>query len=137
MKDFRRVKSQESASDRSKGGLARREFRPPITIQNDALLNRPAVNVGLITIPAATVVQGPDVPIPDGFTVWIRAQSANAAEVRVAPNEKDAGTTNKVYPLQRGEGLALAVQNLNVLWFAGTAGDNVDYVVEADAENKR
>lgn len=134
-KGFQKVRSQATAA--GKVGLDRRESVDPIYATNDAWLNRPAVITGQIIIPAAGFVQGPNVVIPDGIPILLKGRSTNAANVRMSGSQSKVVATDQAYDLQASEQVMLMIQNLNQLFFGGTAGDIVFFIVEQDKPEKK
>ena len=88
---------------------------------------------GQVLIVAANVaVQLPSRVIPLGRTVVIKALPGNliGGTVRIAGTRADAENASVGYPLVVNEGVALAVENLDILWMSGaTVAVGITWIV--------
>lgn len=96
--------------------------------------NWPDIETGQDTVTTAgTAVQlngGTSLPIPDGASVAVRANSDNTGPVYVGDSTVDAATGFEKTP---GDGVAVNVTDVNAIWIdADNAGDGVTWLVEVD-----
>jgi len=82
---------------------------------------------GQVTV-GTSVVQLPDVAIPDGFAVVIKAMNSNSGKVYIGGS---GVSTSNGYELGAGEAVGLKVSNLNYVYaIADTADQKVCWIVE-------
>ena len=80
--------------------------------QPEALIQRVRVNT------AGTVVQGPDVAIPQGVASVIRQRRhTTSPNGRIALNEHDVSSTGTRIETVNGDTIILTISNWNKLWF--------------------
>ncbi len=96
--------------------------------------NRPAWTVRTVTIASAgTPQQGPDVAIPDGFAVAVKARSTQPSGNIIFQATSGANTAlsaNRA-ELKPAEIITLKITNLNLLFFdANNDGSIVELIVE-------
>lgn len=96
--------------------------------------NRPDWTARTVTVvTAGTPVQGPDVSIPNGFSVLIRQRVTQTGSRRlyVARTAANAGIAANRFEFSKGDGLRLFITNLNLLFFdTNTDGTIAELVVE-------
>ncbi len=95
--------------------------------------NRSSFTAQTVSAPT-TGAQLPNIPIPDGFAISVRANVDNTGEVFIANSLTNATTPgfpgNRV-TLKAGDSLKIFLTNANIIFVAGsTTGQNVDIVVE-------
>ena len=97
-----------------------------------ALTNPGEIVVRTLTVTTAgTPRQFPDVPIPDGCEVVIKAFDSNTGTVYVANNSMEAMDSSQSYPLQKGQPVQYKIKNLKQLWLNSTVnGEGVRWTVE-------
>ncbi len=84
-----------------------------------------------IALPAAGGTQLPDIPIPNGFALVIKATPGNAGLVYYAINSANTNVATLRGTLAAGDSVSLYISNANLVWVAGSiAGQNVDITVE-------
>lgn len=98
--------------------------------------NAKTIKANTITVVSSGVaIQGPDVRIPSEFSVLLMNSPLNTGSpiVRVAPSEAQAALASGAnWPLEKGDQVALAIENLNQLWFnANASGVDINYIVES------
>lgn len=111
------------------GGLSDVGYGAPYeAVPVKPVLNRTALAYGVVLITVTgTAVQFPTNAIPEGITVYCRATSSNKNEVAVG----DASVTTANAPtLLPTEGVVFNVENTNVLYVNGIAGNSVAFMVE-------
>jgi len=82
---------------------------------------------GAITI-SSNPTQGPNIPIPDGYEVLIKAKDGNTGTCYI---ETSNSTSTTKFALLAGEFVTLSVTNLNLIWFSDTVStDVIMYLVE-------
>lgn len=93
--------------------------------------NRASFYTKIVTVTTAgTAVQGATQSVPAGFKVVVKALSSNTGTGEIGTTEAIAEGAD-AFPLEAGEGVALAVQNINQIWFDSTAdGDEFAIIVE-------
>ena len=96
---------------------------PWVVIQNQGSLSYNVVTIAVTGV----AVQFPAVAIPEGITVFLRANANNKNEIVVGIFGVTAATG---HPLVPTEGLVLNLQNTNILYANGVAGDSVRFIVE-------
>lgn len=80
---------------------------------------------------AGTGTQLPDITVPDGFALVVRATPGNAGNVYLARTQADTNDATKRNTLAAGDSAKLWITNANLAWVAGSmAGQNVDILVE-------
>ena len=89
------------------------------------------VEITRITINAlVTAYQLPDIAVPDGFTIVIKAWPTNAGLIYVARSAPDARNVAQVFPLLPNDFVGEAVTNADVFYISGTAvGDFASVLV--------
>lgn len=90
-----------------------------------------ATSTRVVIAALATPVQLPDIPVPDQFTMLIKAWYMNAGIIFVAESALAANGPNSVWPLVPNEFVGYRTQNANAFWITGNAvGDSVVVTVE-------
>lgn len=94
--------------------------------QNEAIIRR--VNVST----AGTPVNGPNIPVPRGFTTVIRQRRhTGTPNGYIALNEHSVGSTDFRIELQDNDSISLKVTNWDEIWFdADTANTAFELIVE-------
>lgn len=94
--------------------------------------NRPTWDHGQKTVSAAgTAEQLPDLVIPDGFELVVRALPDNANDIYLGKSKSKAESATDRLTFSKGNGLTLKVKNANEVWVdAAVAGQGVDYWAE-------
>lgn len=95
-------------------------------------LNRADFNTGqtLVLIPG-TAVQLPNIPIPDGYALVIKALSANAGRVYIGHTAADAQVPANAYSIGINEHASLKITNANLVYLdAAVANDGIEILVE-------
>jgi len=89
--------------------------------------NVTGIEISRITIAALnTAYRLPDIEVPDGFTILIKAWPTNAGIIYVAKSDPDARNINQVWPLIFNDFLGEAVTNADIFYISGTnVGDFV------------
>jgi len=97
-----------------------------------AKLNRPGFTARNVNVPVpGTPVQGPDLPVPDGLNLVVKAGSRNTSTVFVGGTSADAAVAGTRASLGAGAILLMRIQNANQVWCdALNATDIVEFVVE-------
>lgn len=93
-------------------------------VQYSKLPNRSAITFkGVTVVTAGTPVQGPDVPIPHGYTLAIRNRVTNPGTpiVYVANNAANTSNPAERNELGKGDVERFNITNMNLLWFDATA----------------
>lgn len=84
-------------------------------------------NLGL----PGTGTQLPNISIPDGFALVVRASVANTGSVFIANSQANTNITTSRITLLVGNFIKLFITNANLIWAAGSvAGQNIDILVE-------
>ncbi|MDD5510852.1 MAG: hypothetical protein PHI12_08580 [Dehalococcoidales bacterium] len=97
--------------------------------------NLPRLSTTRVQILAVnTAVQLPDIVIPDGFAVKIKAYPTNAGIVRVGPGKTGAIDPNQAETLLANEATFYNIQNTNILYVTSTALAVVGEYVTVTAE---
>lgn len=74
----------------------------------------------------------PEIAIPSGFTLALKADPANAGMILIGPSSADATNPNQAWPLMPNEAITLAVKKMDAVWASATfAGDSLHCIVEA------
>ena len=97
-----------------------------------ANLNRSDFNTGqtLVLVPG-TAVQLPNIAIPDGFTLVIKALPGNAGRIYLGHDAATAQVPANAYSLGPNEHAELNLTNANLVWLdAAVANDGVEILVE-------
>ena len=97
-----------------------------------ANLNRSDFNTGQTLVPVpGTAVQLPNIPIPDGFTLVIKALPGNAGRVHIGHDAATAQVPANAYSLGPNEHAELNLTNANLVWLdAAVVNDGVEILVE-------
>lgn len=95
-------------------------------------LNRADFNTGQTLVPVPGVaVQLPNIAIPDGFALVIKALPANAGRVYIGHTAADAQVPANAYSLGPNEHVELKITNANLVYLdAAAVNDGVEIVVE-------
>ena len=89
----------------------------------------PAAVAGII--PAT---QLPDVPVPDGMALLLKAGPLNTGIILIGESQAAANNVNQSWPLGASEMVWYYIQNANNIWFSGTVpGDFLYITVERRA----
>lgn len=99
------------------------------------VVNRAAVTFRTVTVAVpGTPVQGPALAVPDGFAVGVKFRST---QVAVSPHGYVGNSAANVIvattraEMNKGEGWAFKITNMNLLWFdSDTAGAVFELVAE-------
>jgi len=94
--------------------------------------NRSAWTHGHKDVPiAGTAVQLPNVKVPDGFALVLKAKVDNNSYIYYGNSKENAENSPPRCTLAPSESIALSVTNANLLWInAAVDGDGVEYIVE-------
>jgi len=94
--------------------------------------NRPGWEHGQKTVAVpGTAEQLPDLAIPDGFELVVRALPGNANDIYLGKSKAKAESATDRNTFSKGNGLTLKVNNANLVWVdAAAGGEGVDYWVE-------
>lgn len=87
----------------------------------------------VVNIPTAgTPVQLPNIPIPEGATLFLRSRLENGSRrVFVADSSANVALPASRVTLRSGEGIELNVQNANAVWVDSSANNaEVELMVE-------
>ncbi len=86
-----------------------------------------------IVVTAGTPVQLPDIPIPDGVKIGIRAKVTNGNKrIFLADSQASVGLANFRIELRAGEAIALAITNTNLIWIDASGNNTaIEILVEA------
>lgn len=97
-----------------------------------ANLNRADFNTGQILVPViGTAVQLPNINIPDGYSLVIKALSGNAGRVYIGHDAATAQVPANAYSLGPNEHAELNLTNANLVFLdAAVANDGVEILVE-------
>ena len=80
---------------------------------------------------AGTAEQLPDVEIPNGFAVVIKAKSTNTGRIYIGNSKANAEDHSVAFSLGANEWVELKITNLNLVWIdADVDGEGVEYIVE-------
>lgn len=96
---------------------------------NLANVTTSSVQVQLLTVP----VRMPDIIIPDGMELVIKASPLNAVGslIYVARSQADAGNVNASWPLMPNEPISYKVKDANIFWIGSNViGSIAFYTVE-------
>lgn len=78
-----------------------------------------------------TAVQLPNVPVPDGFALAIRAIPGNTDNIFLGNSQANAQNPALRLTFARGTGPSLYITNANLVWLdAVVVGEGIDYWVE-------
>ncbi len=104
-----------------------------------AFKNAEGIQIAVIPIlVAGKPYQLPDMDVPAGMAVIIRASFNNAGVIYVAPSAAECRDLTKSWPLQRNEFIGFFVVNTSVIWVQGTAvGVPPDLVLVCSERNVR
>ena len=94
--------------------------------------NRPSWDHGQMpnAIPG-TALQLPDLIIPDGFELVVRALPNNTGDIYLGKSKDKAESATDRLTYSKGNGLTLKVKNANHVWVdVAVGGEGVDYWVE-------
>ena len=94
--------------------------------------NRPSWEHGQKTVTVPGVAeQLPDLAIPDGFELVVRALPANTNDIHLGKSKAKAESATDRLTFSKGNGITLKVKNANEVWVDATVADEgVDYWVE-------
>jgi len=94
--------------------------------------NRPSWDHDHKTVAApGTALQLPDLKIPDGFELVVRALPNNTGDIYLGKTKAKAESATDRLAYSKGNGLTLKVKNANQVWVDVAVGDEgVDYWVE-------
>lgn len=94
--------------------------------------NTENIEIARIDIGAVnTAYRLPDIDVPDGFTLIIKAWPTNGGIVYVAKSDPDARNINQVFPLLPNDVVGVNIKNAKSLYISGTnAGDFATILVE-------
>lgn len=95
--------------------------------------NATGIQVVIVTIRVVNqAINLPNMPIPRGYGLVIKARFTNAGLIRVAPNQTAAPQATQSYTLQANEFITYRVKNpQNNIWISGNAaGDVVELTSE-------
>lgn len=77
-------------------------------------------------VTAGTPVQGPSVPIPDGFGIAVSQRRHAASPTGYVANSSANAIDNTLRKeLRDGEGFVLYIRNMNLIWFDASADSTV------------
>ena len=95
-------------------------------------LNRDSWTHGHKDVTAAgTAEQLPDVTVPNGFSLVVRAKPGNTGNVFYGNSKANAEDVTKRLTFSAGNGVTLRVTNTNLVWVdAALPGEGVEYWVE-------
>jgi len=82
---------------------------------------------------AGTPVQLPDIPVPDGVELVIRAKYSNGRNgiIYLANSSVNTADPNKRTELRMGESIGLLVQNANLVWIDANKNNiGIEIIVE-------
>ena len=118
----------------SQGGVYRvTEYEYSLAYTSTVLFNRTALTIQSlqnIALPAVGT-QLPNITIPNGFSLAIRATPGNTGNVFVATSAANLNVATTRATLSAGDSLELYISNANLVWVAGSiAAQNVDLIVE-------
>lgn len=83
---------------------------------------------------AGTAVRLPDIKVPNGFFVVIKALRSNWDTVYIGPSKSDAEGHTTAYGLAPGEPIELRISTLENLWLdAIRSGEGITWIVEQEA----
>lgn len=87
--------------------------------------------VRIICTVANQAYQLPDMDIPDGFQLLVKAWPLNAGLIYVGEDQSAATNPNRIFALNRSETVGIAIVSGNVAWVSATvAGDSVCLICE-------
>lgn len=117
------------------GGIYRvTEYEYSLAYTSTVLFNRTSFTVQSlqgILLPAAGGTQLPNITVPNGFALVIRATPGNAGNVYYAINSANTNVATTRGTLAAGDSVSLYISNANLVWVAGSiAAQNVDITVE-------
>ena len=94
--------------------------------------NTSSISTTRVVCPAAlSAVRLPDLPVPDGFQLQIKAWPFNGNLIYVAGNRTDAPNVNQVFGLAASEAVSFGVKNARFIYIAAVApNDSVCLAVE-------
>lgn len=82
-------------------------------------------------VTAGAPVQGPDIPIPDGIALMIRAKDANGNNIYYQASQAAVLDSRQRLVLIPGAAITMYVTNARLFWFdAVVSGDGVEIVSE-------
>ena len=89
--------------------------------------NRSVFASGAFAI-SSNPTQGPNVVIPDGYSIVIKARRSNSS---ITYLEVSSSTSTNAYSLAAGEFIGLYITNLSLVWFSNSTNtDVIEYIVE-------
>ena len=79
-----------------------------------------------------TPVQGPNMKIPNGYDVVVRAFHTNLGIIYIGNSQANAVKSNQnTFPLYADQDIKLSLQNANAIWFdADNAGEGIAIISE-------
>jgi len=96
--------------------------------------NQSQFQVQVITVvTAGTPVQLPNIPVPDGVEVAIRAYEGNGTKrIYLANSSTNTADPTKRLELRRGEAISLSITNTNLIYIdASGNGASIELILEA------
>jgi hypothetical protein len=96
--------------------------------------NQSCFRVKVIRVPIkGTPVQLPDIPIPDGIDVVIKAKTNNGAKrIYIANSSANTAIEDERAELRAGEAIGLQICNTNFVWIDASANDAaIELIMEA------
>lgn len=100
------------------------------------MANPPYIRTQIKRVPSAgTAVRLPDIRIPNGFFVVIKALRRNWDSMYIGSSKADAESHTTAYDLAPGEAVDLRVSTLENLWIdAGRSNEGITWIVEQEAQ---
>lgn len=98
-----------------------------------ALTNRLEIQTGQKNVAVAGVAEqlGGGTPIPDGYSITIKAKASNTGTIRLGGTQAAAQSTTLSFTLGADQAVSLAVKYLNEIWLDATVnGDGVEWLSE-------
>lgn len=95
----------------------------------------PGIATGQRTVPTpGTAVQCPNIPVPEGFDLVVKAKDGNTDLVYISDSKAGAENHATAFPLKASNALELGIPNANILWVdAIVANEGLDFIVEASS----
>ena len=100
-----------------------------VVTPNQSIFRAEVINVPL----AGTPVQLPDIPVPDGVDLVIRAKQSNLfRKIYLSDSALNVVDATKRIELRAGEAIGLSITNANLVWIDASGNNtSIEVLVEA------
>jgi hypothetical protein len=104
-----------------------------MSVVTGAFANRIEIQTGqkTVTVPGTAEQLGGATPIPDGFSLTIKAKASNTGTIRIGGTQAAAQNAAMAFTLGADQAISLGVKYLSEIWIDATvAAEGVEYISE-------